>query len=605
MDIVKVSLDKPIYNELVLDIDRTNIYEEDGFLYCHLNSPQKISVGDIIDFKRFVYSEETEDKTLVSFFKRNVTDLIKDDSGNTIGFIVNEIDDQAYYVVGIESAETIDDYYKITFNKGINIFGQDLVQNNNATTFYVYDDSGETMDVITDLKMPEIVSENMASSGIADALEFIFDRKLVVDYNCDGKDNRIEVTPQYYYIPNKMEENTIYGKIGGVKNPEDLLNNFVYKNCNDIYYLDDENNAILWEDQSGATLNGVSRESGFTTINDFNSIEIAKETGYWQVQIGVKNSVDYTHMYQEDKLNSIFVDDVNTKIVETAPVIDMEKVKYVPYVSGKTFNPLTSITYNLHFRVRDLEDGSWQYSGATDDTIWWNEQGCYVGEQLVPQMIVPANLQTHNESDMIGFLGFTDNDIQNQKMKVRKSFIRLLFYDSKDPMTQKLLYYSTIFFDTGELFGKYIKAKNELKLMNLPTDDVVFNSSALTDNRLDCRFTVSNEYNTEKSSDGFNVYYFPENEVKTIYMKVEFNHAGYGRTIPMMEWGWSGNSVATGLTVSDYLNQVYIPIEIGYIENEKRYYYKFTPDKFIETNENNDTISINLVEPKLTMIPKN
>ena len=33
---------------------------------------------------------------------------------------------------------------------------------------------------------------------------------------------------------------------------------------------------------------------------------------------------------------------------------------------------------------------------------------------------------------------------------------------------------------------------------------------------------------------GFYLYLFPEYIGKTIYMKVEFNHAGYGRTIPLV-----------------------------------------------------------------------
>ena len=55
--------------------------------------------------------------------------------------------------------------------------------------------------------------------------------------------------------------------------------------------------------------------------------------------------------------------------------------------------------------------------------------------------------------------------------------------------------------------------------------------------------TVENKWLSNRTSEGFYLYLFPDglfdengdaNTGRTIYMKAEFNHAGYGRTIPMM-----------------------------------------------------------------------
>jgi hypothetical protein len=54
--------------------------------------------------------------------------------------------------------------------------------------------------------------------------------------------------------------------------------------------------------------------------------------------------------------------------------------------------------------------------------------------------------------------------------------------------------------------------------------------------RLSSRLVVDNKYDTDTSSEGFYIYMFREYSQKLhqkrIYMKVEYNHAGIGKTIP-------------------------------------------------------------------------
>lgn len=151
-----------------------------------------------------------------------------------------------------------------------------------------------------------------------------------------------------------------------------------------------------------------------------------------------------------------------------------------------------------------------------------------------------------------------------------------MFYDSMNPGNQNLLYYSTIFVDAGKLFGKYIKYiedtpyrsvvyetdeasetetinvdKSKTNLVGIKVDREPYKDLLKDDNdnyftttdqveelRLSCRFTVQDKYQSNASSDGFYLYLWKDNESgvipSDIYMKVEFNHAGYGRTIPFM-----------------------------------------------------------------------
>ena len=292
----------------------------------------------------------------------------------------------------------------------------------------------------------------------------------------------------------------------------------------------------------------------------------------------------------------------------------------------------TSITLSFHFRERnklekedeDLElfvrkrntsltsghvysDG-WYINPDSADTIWWNGfqyDGASFSKDDFTTFIENSGLT----SDLIGYLNFVDNDVYYKKKKVSQSFVRLLFYNSPDPIEQKLLYYSTIFVDATNLYGKYIKQllfmeENDLfnnrtnKKLNLNAA-VVFCSATTVSARVDTQMVITNEFDRTKSSEGFNLYLFAEdknfnieNGVKTIYMKVEFNHAGNGKTIPMIAWPKDDNGYIA-LTANNFIESLYIPINLTYIND--RYVY-YIPDAYKNENGNIDLV---LFEPKI------
>ena len=253
----------------------------------------------------------------------------------------------------------------------------------------------------------------------------------------------------------------------------------------------------------------------------------------------------------------------------------------------------------MHFRERD---DNWN--------IVKNEGWCTCN----PTAIKDKNFE---KSDSLYYLGFNDSDAQYQKMKLKKSFIRLSFYSSNDPLSQSLLYYSTIFLDSGYLFGQFNKKRTELigkgKIWS-PNEAPKYVLSAASENssdiRIDSQITIHNEFNTAKSSEGFNLYLFADDceivdddkDFRTIYMKVEFNHAGYGKTIPFIVWP---NKVGDDdLTIDKYFESVYIPLRIQHI-NDKYYYYFDVDDKshplwpYVQCDKDAKSIIFNLFEPKL------
>ena len=119
--------------------------------------------------------------------------------------------------------------------------------------------------------------------------------------------------------------------------------------------------------------------------------------------------------------------------------------------------------------------------------------------------------------------------------------------------------------------------------------------------RVDTQITVLNEFNTTKSSEGFNIYLFaddtPENEPETIYMKVEFNHAGFGRTIPMA-------ITNNGIDMDNYYNYLYIPLHIAHVNGKYIYAFdniesEYQGNYYIKTDANKRSITFNLFEPKI------
>ena len=369
------------------------------------------------------------------------------------------------------------------------------------------------------------------------------------------------------------------------------------------------------------------------------TVSLLRYTDFMGLGVVLEQDYDAKRMFQEYQVNELFVKKIKSSIIPD--FIDLEKIKYAPAFIEEKLNEetvdtgdtivttylATGLTFNLHFRTRisgetpyDFED-TWHLNDAIET---WNgngiddtpktREGLYTDEDFV------------NSSNLIGYLGFTDDDIYNQKNRVKQSFIRLLFYDSDNPLTQNLLYYSTIFFDSGDLFGKYVKRKAWLESEDEDFDHlvtpVVWSPTADTDacSAVTSQLMVNDEYDMTRSGEGFNLYLFREdapveNDPQDIYMKVEFNHAGIGRTVPLIRWpkekDEEGKEIPNGnadkLTIENYLSNLYIKVRIAL--TEKGYVYTFPNTVSSEDKNNggkrngivweNERLILNLFEPML------
>lgn len=337
-------------------------------------------------------------------------------------------------------------------------------------------------------------------------------------------------------------------------------------------------------------------------------------SGHLKFNIPINQTFEQ-NLFQENVLKQEYVDDVITSAIPD--IIDYEKNIVKPFIqrSGQTFVKANRLVFNLHFRDRILSEESKTLTNGwtTSETKLWNGWTDMDDDDL-------------SKSDLLWYLGFEEDDVYFQKMKLQKSFLRLSFYDSNDPMNQNLLFYSTIFLDTGDLFGAYNKLKTKAidgEIKGYDTESNVMYIDVDGFPRLSSQFIVTDKFDTNKSSEGFYLYLFnkklPKKEPETIYMKVEFNHAKYGKTIPFLYFvneDKSPISNKTGVKTSymetddnggykidmdSYFNDLFIELEMKYDEKTRGYIY-YLP--YINDDKNSNDIVFNLFEPRINGDPK-
>lgn len=378
----------------------------------------------------------------------------------------------------------------------------------------------------------------------------------------------------------------------------------------------------------------------------FDSLSLYCSMGYVSVKFPMTMHVGDDAMQDNIVENDFFE---HEKRLAINPIIDMEKDVYSPkYIdkngkyngSDTVFLPISEIRVNLHFRTRDLD--TWKVnegfnlvdsSGKTDG--WFvTDYYPYKGNTKMKDKN-GNNIDLMEVSDLVGLLNFTNDDIYYQKSKVSKTFLRFSYYDSIDPNRQMLLATSTVFMDEHTLFKKFIdnsrknvntyslvsaeKNTRDLNKISVMSELKDGNSVVIEEsNRLSSRFVITNKYDTDTSSEGFYIYMFKEYSEnlhpREIFMKVEFNHAGIGTTIPFikpMSWANGGSSniwfpkeelsvgsteMKNGVELEKKNAQDYIPLYAVYDFKNKEYVYVFDK-RYVTVNDG--VASINLFELKL------
>lgn len=215
------------------------------------------------------------------------------------------------------------------------------------------------------------------------------------------------------------------------------------------------------------------------------------------------------------------------------PIIDYEKIKLTPVKTG-LIESLDGLNFKLHFC-------------NTGETSGWDI-----------------------DSTLLTSIGFIEDDVINRRNRLIKTFLRFSFYDSKDLKTQNLLFYSTVFIDTDNIYSKYI--------------DNGANMSGIT-----CEFIVENPKLSKKikSFEGFNVYLFKDDiiksDTKTIYMRVDFNNALNGRSTLFT----SGKpNTSSGFTISQLYDNLFFEVNCDFDEITNKYIYSFPKINVSNYNDN-------------------
>ena len=418
----------------------------------------------------------------------------------------------------------------------------------------------------------------LQASDVDDGGKYIFDEQPIKNYkhniyfyydgerydlnNClvpvfdDGNDNRELL---YWEIPSDV-------KVGETSIDDFIVNNFYSLEfyTNDDRFIKNDN-----------------------TLRD--GVKIYKLCNTIDINIPIGESFE-NNMNQRE----LIIDNFITKVVDENinEIVDMEKQIFKPVIvdgNGKTVCENVN-KINFNFNILKRED--------------WSENK-------------PNGERGENNPSLLGEIGFNDDDVYYQKNCIKKSFIRLSFYDNPYRNKQSLLFYSTIFLDSGELYGKYTKNINRGFTKTEGSEMVSNNGDTIANfEPLECSLSITNAFNRMKSSEGYYLYLYPSlckgNEPTTIYMKVEFNHAKYGHTIPLSTPsdnncktnGYIGGGEDTYTKqMNKLLSDLYIEVKIRYNKEENCYEWYVSDKGSVIKNEDYE-ITFNLYEPIVNYIKK-
>lgn len=278
------------------------------------------------------------------------------------------------------------------------------------------------------------------------------------------------------------------------------------------------------------------------------------------VDFNIKEKFNVSFL-KNDYYKDFYVENViNENINE---IVDMEKQIFIPKLEGYGSNSVVN-EIKINLKIRERNHG-WN-STLLEDT-WYGDKD--------------------NRMTTITDIGFDDSDIKYQKSSLKKSFIRLSFYDTPHRGNQKLLYYSTVFLDSNKIFNDYYS----------------------NDKKSDLEFIIKNSFDYNACSEGYYLYLFPKLAKKdtptTIYMKIEFNHAKYGKTITFVlpsddnyKNGYTNSNSQGTEGIEKLFNDLYVKVNIMYDSANNKYVWYIPDIKKSKINDyDNKRITMTLYEP--------
>jgi len=354
--------------------------------------------------------------------------------------------------------------------------------------------------------------------------------------------------------PPQSNPDGIYG--GGAiqqkpKAPEqcEIVSIQVYKHCDDLYEPICANKANILKpgssniDYSFSILNDIEFENvrEIRKCLALNCLKFWRDVTGFQCEIGLDMNFDVS-LGRNDKWNTKFIEDEKKKTIN--PILDNERVRFEPYWKNgdDDFTMINHIKFQLVFLDEENKPDTWtdEKTPIPEDPTCWKT------------------------------LGFIDDDVKYQKMKLKKCFLRLSFYDNNNPSQYLLEHWNTVFVDINMMFSDFIYGINSISGFNYNTIPISKFKDPYTGEDTEgfrTTFHVYNPYikniertphpdddeayrkdgpfnmNYSNTSDGYYIYlYDPALDCKcnphngywdqipnALYMKLEFNNAKTGK----------------------------------------------------------------------------
>jgi hypothetical protein len=232
------------------------------------------------------------------------------------------------------------------------------------------------------------------------------------------------------------------------------------------------------------------------------------ETGTTDTHINIPINIDYQLVDQAELVQRVFVDVEVEKAIN--PILDYEKVRFLPLdLSGAHMD-------RLIYEV-DL-------FGATN----------------------------------YGAIGFTDDDIKFQKNSFKETFLNLSFFDTDNPLNQRLITNITLFAEIKESDLLPIGTPSGIPGQPKPAAQIPL--TFIVENPILFPMGFSEGYHLYDYKDELNI-----GDFKYLYMRASFKNAKTGTTTNLMV-------VNTATTIDNLVHLLYTRYKL--IRNTTGYYYE-------------------------------
>lgn len=286
------------------------------------------------------------------------------------------------------------------------------------------------------------------------------------------------------------------------------------------------------------------------------------------------------NLHQEESINTNFLDtEIENNINQ---ILNWDKARFSPYLaSGCTYY------YN---------GGSLAYNSTTNQLLdrvefrlnFLNSIGSYYSTSFTDSLL---NIDFNGTS--YTNIGFVEDDYFYSRNNLKKSFLRLSFYDSDNVFKQNLLFDSIIY--------PNIKYQSDVSLYQIPVRMIAIDPIKIAS------YNFTNTH-LSSNSEGFFIYdYYSDIEItgstipKEIFMKAEFNNAKTGKKTVFMN---NSNTINIGELTNNtnFFTKFILAKTLVNGANEYIYYADTSYSsnviytKYHNTGLNEDILAINLYQ---------